>query len=147
MIKYLIRDNKVVAEFDYATSQFYGWSTDICNYLCKKYIGNKNNLRSNITRIVVSELKLTNFSGTAKCSPQDIFNIEIGKTIARKRLLDKYNKQVTKIEKKVVHWLNNIEYVKSVNMSRKEYKASMEEIRDVVSMSKLLQKLMEDKYV
>ena len=38
----------------------------------------------------------------AKCSPEDTFDAEIGKQIAKTRLMNKYNKVVTGINKELV---------------------------------------------
>lgn len=48
------------------------------------------------------------FVGIAKCSPEDEWDVEIGKSVARKKLLDKYHKELRNREAK---FLDNILYI------------------------------------
>ncbi len=109
-IQYYINEDKgvVIAKFRkaYVTKKDeYTWSHSlrwILDMLCKKaskatYVYGENDKTiglgiDSVAYEVVDYLDQHELYGKAKCSPEDKFDIEIGKEIARKKLLAKYYK-------------------------------------------------------
>ena len=94
MIKYTVNNNTVIAEFRR------DWVPTLVEY----FSNNTHIDYATLNDIVYNYmLKVENdglkFYGVAKCSPDDVFDEEIGKQIARTRLLNKYNKVVTGINR------------------------------------------------
>ena len=94
MIKYFVNKNTVIAEF----------SRDWIDTLVEYYINNTHINCATLNDIVYYYLlKVENdglkFYGEAKCSPDDIFDDEIGKQIAKTRLINKYNRVVAGINR------------------------------------------------
>lgn len=81
------------------------------------------------------ELQRKYFEGTAKCSPEDKFDIELGKKLARARMLKKYYKVRTNIFNQIAeeysHYLTRIE--DQLNYS---WLASNDNIQTVKELSK-----------
>ena len=94
MIKYTVNNNTVIAEFSR------DWIDTLVEYYFKNTHINYDTLRDIVYDYL---LKVENdglkFYGEARCSPDDVFDEEIGKQIARTRLLNKYNKVVTGINR------------------------------------------------
>ncbi len=82
MIKYNVIENqgKVIARLD-------NCANDVVNLISKK---------TGIT-MECDELQLNNsYKGIAKCHPEDVFDIEEGKRIAKERVIEKYNRAFNK---------------------------------------------------
>ena len=94
MIKYTVYNNTVIAEFSR------GWVGTLVEY----YINNTHIDYATLNDIVYDYiLKVENDGfkpyGEAKCSPDDVFYEEIGKQIAKTRLINKYNRVVAGINR------------------------------------------------
>ena len=94
MIKYTVHNNIVIAEFSR------GWVGTLVEY----YINNTHIDYATLNDIVYDYiLKVENDGlkpyGEAKCSPDDVFDEEIGKQIAKTRLINKYNKVMVGINR------------------------------------------------
>ena len=97
MIKYTVNNNAVIAEFSR------DWVDTLVEYYFKNTHINYDTLRDIVYDYL---LKVENdglkFYGEAKCSPDDIFEEEIGKQIAKTRLINKYNKVVAGINRELI---------------------------------------------
>lgn len=97
MIKYIVNNNTVIAEF----------SRDWIDTLVE-YCSNNTHIDYATLKDIVYDylLKVENdglkFYGEAKCSPDDVFDEEIGKHIARTRLINKYNRVVAGINRELI---------------------------------------------
>ena len=94
MIKYTVNNNTVIAEF----------SRDWIDTLVEHYLKNTYIANSVFVFYVYDYmLKVENDGlkpyGEAKCSPDDVFDEEIGKQIAKTRLINKYNRVVAGINR------------------------------------------------
>ena len=94
MIKYTVNNNTVIAEF----------SRDWIDTLVEYYLKNTYIDYIILYKIVDNYLiKVENDGlkpyGEAKCSPDDVFDDEVGKHIAKTRLINKYNKVVVGINR------------------------------------------------
>ena len=94
MIKYTVHNNTVIAEF----------SRGQVGALIEYYINNTYIDDANIQDVVYDYmLKVENDGfkhyGEARCSPDDVFDEEIGKQIAKTRLINKYNKVMAGINR------------------------------------------------
>ena len=84
MIKYSVKENKVIARFDEE------WIYSISNYFAK--IGCTDR------KFILKYLKnKSNFFGIAKCHPDDNFNLNFGKDLSKNRLIENYKKTVKKL--------------------------------------------------
>lgn len=97
MIKYFVNNNTVIAEFSR------GWVGTLIEY----YINNTYIDDATIQDVVYDYmLKVENDGlkpyGEARCSPDDVFDEEIGKHIARTRLINKYNRVVAGINRELI---------------------------------------------
>ena len=97
MIKYIVNNNTVIAEFSR------GWVGTLVEY----YINNTYIDYATLNDIVYYYLlKVENDGfkpyGEARCSPDDVFDEDIGKQIARTRLINKYNKVVAGINRELI---------------------------------------------
>ena len=97
MIKYTVNKNTVRAEF----------SRDWIDTLVEYYLKNTYIANSVFVDVVYEYLiKVENDGlkpyGESKCSPDDVFDEEVGKHIAKTRLINKYNKVVAGINKELV---------------------------------------------
>ena len=98
MIKYTVNNNTVIAEFS---------CDNWVDILVKHYIRNTRISNYALADIVYDYmLKVGNDGlkryGEAKCSPDDVFDEDIGKQIARTRLINKYNKVMTGINRELI---------------------------------------------
>ena len=94
MIKYTVHNNTVIAEFSR------GWVGTLVEY----YINNTHIDYATLNDIVYDYiLKVENDGfkpyGEAKCSPDDVFDEDIGRCIAKTRLMNKYNKVVVGVNR------------------------------------------------
>ena len=97
MIKYTVNNNTVIAEFSR------GWVGTLIEYYTNNtYIDDA--ILSDIVYDYILKVENDGFKpyGEAKCSPDDVFDEDIGKQIARTRLINKSNKVVTGINKELV---------------------------------------------
>ena len=97
MIKYTVNNNTVIAEFSR------DWIDTLVEYYLKNtYIANSVFVDAVYDYMLKVESDGLKPYGEAKCSPDDVFDEEIGKHIARTRLINKYNRVVTGINKELV---------------------------------------------
>ena len=102
MIKYTVNNNTVIAEF----------SRDWVDTLVEYYTNNTHTDYATLNDIVYYYLlKVENDGfkpyGEAKCSPDDVFDEEIGKHIAKTRLITKYNKVVMRINEILIELIKS----------------------------------------
>ena len=102
MIKYTVNNNTVIAEFSR------DWIDTLVEYYFKNTYINYDTLRDIVYDYL---LKVENdglkFYGEAKCSPDDIFEEEIGKQIAKTRLINKYNRVVRRINEILIELIKS----------------------------------------
>ena len=94
MIKYIVNNNTVIAEFSR------GWVGTLVEYYLKNtYIDDAN--IQDVVYDYMLKVESDGFKhyGEARCSPDDVFDEEIGKHIAKTRLTNKYNKVVAGINR------------------------------------------------
>ena len=92
MINYTVNNNTVIAEFSHG----------LVGTLVEYYINNTHIDDSTLSDIVYDYiLKVENDGfkpyGEAKCSPDDVFDEDIGRCIAKTRLINNYNRVVMRI--------------------------------------------------
>ena len=94
MIKYTVNNNTVRAEFRR------DWIDTLAEYYFKNTYINYDTLRDVVYDYLL-KVESDGFKpyGEAKCSPDDVFDEEIGKRIARTRLINKYNRVVAGINR------------------------------------------------
>ena len=97
MIKYTVNNNTVIAEFSR------NWFDTLVEY----YMENIYIDHIILYRIVDNYLiKVENDGfkpyGEAKCSPDDVFDEDIGRCIAKTRLINKYNKVMAGINRELI---------------------------------------------
>ena len=97
MIKYTMDNNTVIAEF----------SRDWVDTLVEYYTNNTYIDYATLKDIVYDYLLKVESDGLrpygeAKCSPDDVFDEDVGKQIAKTRLINKYNRVVAGINKELV---------------------------------------------
>ena len=102
MIKYTVNNNAVIAEF----------SRDWIDTLVEYYIRNtriSNYALADVVYDYMLKVKSDGLKsyGEAKCSPDDVFDEEIGKHIARTRLINKYNKVVAGINQILIELIKS----------------------------------------
>ena len=95
--KYTVNNNTVIAEFSH------GWVGALNEY----YINNTYIDDANIQDVVYDYMLKVENDGfkpyaMAKCSPEDTFDAEIGKQIAKTRLINKYNREVAGINRELI---------------------------------------------
>ena len=94
MIKYTVNNNTVIAEFSR------DWIDTLVEYYLKNtYIANSVFVDAVYDYMLKVESDGLKPYGEAKCSPDDVFDEEIGKHIARTRLINKYNRVVAGINR------------------------------------------------
>ena len=94
MIKYIVNNNTVIAEFSR------DWVDTLAEYYFKNTYINYDTLRDVVYDYLLKvESDGLRPYGEARCSPDDIFDEEIGKHIARTRLINKYNRVVAGINR------------------------------------------------
>ena len=102
MIKYIVNNNTVIAEFSR------DWIDTLVEYYFKNTYINYDTLRDIVYDYL---LKVENdglkFYGEAKCSPDDVFDEDIGKQIARTRLINKYNRVVAGINEILIELIKS----------------------------------------
>lgn len=97
MIKYTVHNNTVRAEFSR------GWVYTLVEYYTNNtYIDDAT--LSDVVYDYILKVENDGFKpyGEARCSPDDVFDEEVGKHIAKTRLTNKFNKVVTGINKELV---------------------------------------------
>ena len=94
MIKYNVNNNTVIAEFSR------DWIDTLVEYYLKNtYIANSVFVDAVYDYMLKVESDGLKPYGEAKCSPDDVFDEEIGKHIARTRLINKYNRVVAGVNR------------------------------------------------
>ena len=94
MIKYIVNNNTVIAEFSR------DWIDTLVEYYLKNtYIANSVFVDAVYDYMLKVESDGLKPYGEAKCSPDDVFDEEIGKHIARTRLINKYNRVVAGVNR------------------------------------------------
>ena len=94
MIKYTVNNNTVIAEFSR------DWIDTLVEYYLKNtYIANSVFVDAVYDYMLKVESDGLKPYGEAKCSPDDVFDEEIGKQIAKTRLINKYNKVMAGINR------------------------------------------------
>ena len=97
MIKYTVNNNTVIAEFSR------DWIDTLVEYYLKNtYIANSVFVDAVYEYMLKVESDGLKFYGEAKCSPDDVFDEEIGKQIAKTRLINKYNKVMAGINRELI---------------------------------------------
>ena len=102
MIKYFVNKNTVIAEF----------RRDWIDALVEYYINNTHINYATLNDIVYDYiLKVENDGfkpyGEAKCHPDDVFDEDIGKQIAKTRLINKYNRVVMRINQILIELIKS----------------------------------------
>ena len=102
MIKYTVNNNTVIAEF----------SRDWIDTLVEYYTNNTHINYATLNDIVYYYLLKVEddglkFYGEAKCSPDDVFDEEIGRHIAKTRLINKYNRVVRRINEILIELIKS----------------------------------------
>ena len=97
MIKYTVNNNTVIAEFRR------DWIDTLAEYYFKNTYINYDTLRDIVYDYLLKvESDGLKPYGEAKCSPNDVFDEEIGKHIAKTRLINKYNRVVMRINRELI---------------------------------------------
>ena len=97
MIKYIVNNNTVIAEFSCnwfdTLVEYYRENTYIDYIILYKIVDN-----------YLLKIENDGFKpyGEAKCSPDDVFDEDIGKHIAKTRLINKYNRVVAGINRELI---------------------------------------------
>ena len=102
MIKYTVNNNAVIAEFSR------GWVGTLVEY----YTNNTYIDYATLNDIVYDYIiKVENDGfkpyGEARCSPDDVFDEDIGRCIAKTRLINKYNRVVMKINQILIELIKS----------------------------------------
>ena len=94
MIKYIVNKNTVRAEFSR------NWFDTLVEYYMENiYIDHIILYRIVDNYLIKVESDGLKPYGEARCSPDDVFDEDIGRHIAKTRLINKYNKVVTRINR------------------------------------------------
>ena len=102
MIKYTVNNNAVRAEFSRE------WIDTLVEYYLKNtYIANSVFVDAVYDYMLKVESDGLKPYGEAKCSPDDVFDEEIGKHIARTRLINKYNRVVARINQILIELIKS----------------------------------------
>ena len=122
MIKYFVNKEKktVVAKFEntFVLTDKGVWEKYIANHICKTINKTKggNDLYLNDKNIYykfIEDAIKQNDScyGIAKCADTDIFDVEKGKEIAKKRLLKKYYSTQERALLNIIHAMNSVQQI------------------------------------
>ena len=116
MITYSVSNNRIVAESNIG----------FMNSVLRHYYNNTN-INPNIIYSIVDNIKKNlcmsgmKFYGEAKCNPEDTFNEKIGKRLAKKRLLVKYNRVLSMVDEELLKVLqNDIDFINRYKAEHKE---------------------------
>ena len=102
MIKYTVNNNTVIAEFSR------DWIDTLVEYYLKNtYIANSVFVAAVYDYMLKVESDGLKPYGEAKCSPDDVFDEDIGKQIARTRLLNKYSKVLARINQILIELITS----------------------------------------
>lgn len=94
MIIYTRQNNKVIAKFEE------NWLYSISNFFAKRGISERRFIEKYLNR-------RTKFTGVASCSPEDEFDLEYGRKLAKERLLENYDQTVKKIASMLEEYLSD----------------------------------------
>lgn len=106
MIKYIVDEDKRVV-----TASIDGCENDVLNTVCRRFnvkISERNGDRQTSQFIKVAQMK-PEYHAVAKCHPDDAFDAETGKALARQRLLNKYHKDRVRALNNVDAYVNTWE--------------------------------------
>lgn len=95
MIIYSRQGNKTIAKFDEPN-----WIYSISNLFAKRGISERRFIENYLNR-------RTKFTGVASCSPEDEFDLEYGRKLAKERLLENYDQTVKKIASMLEEYIND----------------------------------------
>ena len=102
MIKYTVHNNTVIAEFSR------GWENTLVEYYLKNtYIANSVFVDAVYDYMLKVESDGLKPYGEAKCSPDDVFDEDIGRCIAKTRLINKYNRVVARINQILIELIKS----------------------------------------
>ena len=102
MIKYTVNKNTVRAEFSR------DWIDTLVEYYLKNtYIANSVFVDAVYEYLIKVENDGLKPYGEAKCAPDDVFDEEVGKQIARTRLINKYNRVVVGINQILIELIKS----------------------------------------
>lgn len=95
MIIYSRQGNKTIAKFEEPN-----WIYSISNLFAKRGISERRFIENYLNR-------RTKFTGVASCSPEDEFDLEYGRKLAKERLLENYDQTVKKIASMLEEYLSD----------------------------------------
>ena len=102
MIKYTVNNNTLIAEFSR------DWIDTLVEYYLKNtYIANSVFVDAVYDYMLKVESDGLKPYGEARCSPDDVFDEEIGKQIAKTRLVNKYNRVVARINQILIELIKS----------------------------------------
>ena len=102
MIKYTVNNNTVIAEFSR------DWIDTLVEYYLKNtYIANSVFVDAVYEYMLKVESDGLKPYGEAKCSPDDVFDEDIGRCIAKTRLINKYNRVVVRINQILIELIKS----------------------------------------
>ena len=102
MIKYTVNNNTVIAEFSR------DWIDTLVEYYLKNtYIANSVFVDAVYDYMLKVESDGLKPYGEAKCSPDDVFDEDIGRCIAKTRLINKYNRVVARINQILIELIKS----------------------------------------
>lgn len=111
MIIYERHENEIIAHFKCKdkNTDFWQWVEDITLDVSERV---SPMLETMIQEIAIRNLMpKSNFSGKAKCHPDDEFDEKVGKKIASKRLMEKYYKYRDVVLEQTIQTINEIPHV------------------------------------
>lgn len=122
MIKYFVNKEKktVVAKFENTSvlTDNGVWEKYIANHICKTISKTKGGInlylsdRAIYYKFIEDAIKQNDsYYGIAKCADTDIFDVEKGKDIAKKRLLKKYYSTQERVLLNIIHDMNSVQQV------------------------------------
>lgn len=122
MIKYFVNKEKktVVAKFENTSvlTDNGVWEKYIANHICKTISKTKGGInlylndRNIYYKFIEDSIKQSDsYYGIARCADTDIFDVEKGKEIAKKRLLKKYYNTQERALLNIIHAMNSVQQV------------------------------------
>jgi hypothetical protein len=104
MIIYEQNKNTIVAKFSQEGKTIQGIWEDSLTDIAYKYLAGTGFLDWNyINAVVPKVLKDRRLVGIAKCHPNDSFNLEEGKRVAREDLINRFNLAKTQLKKEILY--------------------------------------------
>lgn len=105
MINYIVDKEKGIV-----TAEISNCKDDVKKHIAKQFgfIGELDELNKDLAKACRISDK---FTGVAKCHPEDIFDEEVGKRIAKQRVLDKYSEARVNALNRVDNLIDNWSYL------------------------------------